>query len=263
MLVATLGGNGLSRFAATRPPVVPGVSYLVSCQHPDSEIQPSVPEAVSGRDDIRVIFTPTRGLSVNRNHLLDNATGPLFLIADDDVVYTAESFREIMDAFERYHEADILTFRYSGPKLKIYPPEGHSLRQPWKNYYVSSIEIGGRLEAINRMQLRFSPLAGLGAPYLSAGEEALFIRLALKRGMTILHSAVTVGEHPDEPTGVRNASTGSLRARGAVIALTNPWTAIARIPYRAWADRRTTPPFRHFAAMSAGAFYALRHHRRL
>ena len=263
MLVATLGGGGLRRFAESDPPEVPGVAYLVSCQHPGSEPLPEIPAGLSGRPDIRVIFTPTRGLSVNRNNLFDYASAPLFLIADDDLTYDAHALAAVVTAFDTIPRADLMTFRYSGPSLKRYPPDGHSLDRPWKNYYVSSIEIGGRLEAVRRTGLRFTPLAGIGAPVLTAGEEAFFIRSALRHGLRVIHCAITVAAHPAQPTGLRRATPGFLKSRGAVIAVTHPLTAALRIPWRAWADRRAVAPLRHLTHMTAGALYALTHLRHL
>ncbi len=263
MLVATLGGDGLRRFAESGAPEVNGVAYLVSCQHPDTATPPEIPAEIGRRSDIRVIFTPTKGLSVNRNNLFDHADAPLFLIADDDLTYDRHALEMVVTAFDTMPEADILTFRYAGPSLKRYPPDGHSLDRPWKNYYVSSIEIGGRLDAIRRAGLKFSPLAGIGAPVLTAGEEAFFIRAALRRGLRVLHCAVSVAAHPAQPTGLRKPSPGFLKSRGAVIAVTRPLTAPLRIPWRAWADRRSVPPFRHFRYMTAGALYALFHLRHL
>lgn len=263
MLVATLGGGGLLRFAASSPPRVDGVAYLVSCQHPDSPVPPEIPAELGQRPDIRVIFTPTKGLSVNRNHLFDNATAPLFLIADDDLTYDSNALKSAISAFDTNPDADLMTFRYDGPSLKHYPPDGHSLERPWKNYYISSIEIGGRLESVRRARLRFSPLAGIGAPVLTAGEEAFFIHSALKRGLRGIHCALTIATHPDQPTGLRKPTPGFLKSRGAVIALTYPGTALLRIPWRSWADRHTVPPMTHFRHLVSGAVYALRHRHSL
>lgn len=257
--VSTLGSDGLARFAATRPPSVDGVRYVVSCQSAD---RPDMPAELR-RDDITVVVTHTAGLSNNRNNAMAHVTAPYMLIADDDMVYDAEAIADVIAAFETMPEADILLLRFESRANKPYPPDGHNMSQPWKGYEPSSVEMAMRTDSIRRAKLSFSPLAGIGSPRLGSGEEVLFVRRALLAGLTCIHRDITIGRHPGETTGSRRPTPATMRARGAVMAMCHPWTTPLRIPLEAWRHRRVAGIFRHVAYMTAGAIYAIRHHKQL
>lgn len=234
--------RSLDKAAAMGLPHVEGVHYLISCQ---SEPMP-IPDTLQ-RPDVEVHFSPTKGLSNNRNAALDLATAPFVLIADDDLEYSAEGLSKALAAFESNPGVDLFFFRYDGPAAKLYPPVETDLRKEYKGYNPSSIEIGMRMPS----PLRFDPAFGIGAPRFGSGEEAMLLLDARAHGLNIRFFPITLCRHRDMTTGIRaQASPAVLRAEGAVIRRRYPATSLLRLPLKAM--RTPGNPLRHLRYLLAG-----------
>lgn len=259
ILICTTAG----RFASINPaglPQVRGIEYLVSCQNPDGI---PVSDPTIGRDDIRTVFSASKGLSNNRNTAFDAASAPYLLIADDDLEFNADGLREVIRRFDSDPDLAILTVRSVRPEKTVYPPDGHDISKPFRFYEAVSFEIAVRREAVLVRHLRFSPLAGIGAPYLIAGEENLFIHHALKAGLKGRFADIAVAIHPGRTTGFRLAGTPELlRTKAAVCRITlGPIPTLMRLPLMAW--REPAPFFKALSALIQGYIYAIKHRREL
>ena len=114
VMICTYGRDGLRRIASSQHPEVEGIEYLVSVQHdPDDDIYP-IPKELD-RVDFRLFPTPTRGLSVNRNMALSLASAPILLISDDDVEYTKNGLRSVIDAFHEHRAAARFPYKCLAP----------------------------------------------------------------------------------------------------------------------------------------------------
>ena len=221
VMICTYGQEGLKRVAASSHPKVEGVEYLVCCQlGPDGEDAPA-PKALD-RDDFKLLTTLTRGLSVNRNIALSQATAPLLLISDDDVDYTEEGLLAIIDAFRAQPDMDILTFRYaSASHSKYYPVLRCDLSTPEKGYFVTSFEIAIRREAIQG-KIWFNENFGIGAGFPS-GEEDIFIKDCLDAGLKGMFVPITIARHDSTTTSERNLMLASRpQTKGAVFLRLHP-----------------------------------------
>lgn len=151
VLISTLGADGIRRTAAMNLPRMDEVGYLVGWQMPEGEI----PEELR-RPDIKILTKEERGLSRNRNMLLDNASAEIVLIADDDLTYTPERLREVIRVFEEDASLELATFRYDGADVKSYPAGECELRIPLpKGYYLTSFEMALR-RTVGTGSLRFN-----------------------------------------------------------------------------------------------------------
>lgn len=143
-----------------------------------------------------------KGLSKSRNRAIQESNADIALIADDDLQYCDNFEEKIQNAFGKFPDADILTF-------KIITPEG----QPYKNYSektfkhsrssiykVSSVEIVLKLSSIKSAGLGFDERFGLGAGYKS-GEETIFLNDALDAGLNIYFIPENIVIHPIESSG--------------------------------------------------------------
>ncbi len=261
VMICTCGDKGLEKVAAMNLPAVDGVRYLVSCQSTPCRL----PDTLI-REDIEVRYSDTRGLSNNRNEALSMVTAPYALIADDDLKFRPEGLSSIIDIFERNHDVDVATFRCVYPFEKVYPPGQHDLARNYRNYYLTSFEIALRTDAVRRCRLAFTPLMGIGAPYLHSGEENMFVLSALRSGLCGRFFPVTIAEHPGVPTGEREiASAGVLRAQGAYISQAFGLTIVPRIVLKAWRSGHDTPVrfMRNLMYVTEGAIYGMRHGRAL
>lgn len=243
VLVSTFGEEGLMRLSRMALPEAQGVRYLVSCQCPGHTALP-IPDKLI-REDLKVIFTPTKGLSVNRNNAIDHATAPLCFIADDDISFTPESFHTIISTFRENPAIDIATFKHLGPNGSVeknYPSHSFPLTHPAKGYYVTSFEIVFRRKPIVESGIRFNENFGLGTPRFGSGEEELWIHDLLESGIKGQFFPYFIATHNDSnTTGIRlMASPSVLRAQGAVITRLYPYTSLLRVILKAWRSSKAT-----------------------
>lgn len=239
-------------------PTVDGVAYLVSCQNPDGLKLKTPP-----RRDIEVKFFANTGLSVNRNQAMAAARGNIVLIADDDIKFSAEGLKAIIDIYHREMDLDFATFRSIQPEQRVYPPHGFDLSLHYPHYHPISFEISFRRSAYMGAGLKFCELAGIGAPYLCAGEEELLLNHALRRGLRGRFYDIAIVEHPEATTSVRFAGEDAfLRTKGALLrVLRGYWRGAIRIPVEAM---RAPVPFAHaFVLLCQGYLYSIRNRNKL
>lgn len=218
VMICTFGPDGIRRIANASHPRMEQVEYIVSWQ---TEGDCPIPDELD-RPDFRILSTPTKGLSVNRNIALSHATAPLLLISDDDIDYTEDGLLAVIDAFRRHPDMDIVTFKYvSSSHSKFYPSAGCPLDSPEKGYFVTSFEIAFRREAIQG-HIWFNENFGIGACFPS-GEEDIFLRDCLDAGLHGLFQPVTIARHDGKTTSERNLMLPSRpQTKGAVFLRLHP-----------------------------------------
>lgn len=222
-------GRRLEQLNLDALPVIDGVSYKISCQAaPDT--RPDISHLL--RDDIEIRFFNDKGISVNRNHSLDMADAPAVLLADDDTFFHRDGLAAVAHIFAENPELDYAAFRCRMPGHEIYPPDRHNLATPFPFYGPVSIELAFRINSLRQHSLQFNRLAGIGAPYLTAGEEDLLLLHCRREGLKGQFFNILVVTHPEPSTGLKAGdNTGFLRAKGALMRLTRGNTAaLLRIP---------------------------------
>lgn len=254
VLISTYGDAGMTSVASHLLPRVAGVSYVVSCQYGDS--QPSVPTELANRDDVRVVYSHSRGLSVNRNHSIAVARTPYVLLADDDLDFHERGLKAVIEYFDTHGDVDVVTFRHIGPAKKVYPPDGHDLSKLYRNYYVSSVEIAFRLDAVRRVGLKFNEQMGIGNDYISQGEEEVFILDAMEAGLKGRFCDTAIATHAEQTSGTRKQGPGAMRARGVILSRTHPKTLLLRAAAIAWRERANAPVLRTIRHILEGARFA-------
>ena len=213
--ICTYGLDGLQRVAQMTLPPVEGVRYRICMQNPDCAAV-ELPEALR-RPDVDFFQHPTRGLSVNRNVALDRAEADIILIADDDLHYTAEGLRAVIDTFAADPTLDFATFKFECSAPKSYPTESIKLNvQREKRYIACSIEIAVRRKSLPK-SIRFSPQAGIGAPVFGCAEENLFLQRLLLKGLYGRFFPITICNHPQIVTCCRIFSPSILRGFGLLM----------------------------------------------
>lgn len=235
VLIATHRAPGIERVAAMQLPEVEGVRYLVSWQDCEGLAEP---DYFAQRRDITIYRFSGKGVSANRNNLLDHATAQYVLIADDDLVYTREQLIGALRIMEENPGTDYFSFRYDGPDNKSYPEAEASLGKLPKGFYQTAFEVG--LNRNGRARgLRFNEYFGPGAPFFTAAEDEILLYTARSTGLRCRFFPFTVCTHPALTTGSRReVSDGFYRSHGAVIALNNPGSWLPRIALNAWRSAR-------------------------
>lgn len=220
VLICTRGDDGIKRVATAQHPAMAGVEYLVSWQ---SNGNTPIPAALD-REDFTIYTSDTKGLSINRNIALSLATAPLLLIGDDDVDYTEDGLKGVINEFTSHKDMDILTFRYeSSSHSKFYPALPCNLSTPEKGYYVTSFEIALRKDSV-RGKIWFNEHFGIGSTFPS-GEEDIFIKDCLDSGLKGLFIPLTINRHDGTTTSERNLMLPTRpQTKGAVFLRLHPHT---------------------------------------
>lgn len=215
VLVCTHGANIVTAAALPHPPR-PDVRYLISWQRTAGD--PELPVELD-RPDIRICTTTTRGLAANRNNALRHASGDILLFSDSDCRYAENHFDRILRAFAEHPEAGVLLFKaetYDGSPLHWYPDGPYDYARRPRGAQASSCEItvNGH-SALPRFDLRF----GLGALYMTCGEEEIFLADCLRSGLSVRYLPLTIVRTATGTTGTRFlADAGVRRAKGGVCA---------------------------------------------
>mgnify|MGYP000023111659 CR=1 FL=1 len=174
-------------------------------------------ELFSSSPFIRVINSYEKGLSISRNLLIENALGEICLIADDDVIYKKELKENILKAYSKFKNADAISFALEdidGNPFYNYPERSiqHTLRSIKG---ISSVSISFKLNSIKKSQVKFNTLFGLGS-YFPVGEEFIFIKDVLNKGLNVYFKNITILKHPINSTGKDMKADKIIHARAAL-----------------------------------------------
>ena len=163
-----------------------------------------------------------RGLSRSRNRALDLASDEICLFGDDDQVYVPDVCGLIEGAFQKFPDADIITFMEKtspGPEgvwRKPYPRRRrrHNLFSAGK---VRSPEIAFRASRVRAAGLRMDEMFGRGAAYVS-GEEFAFLADAIRKGLRVMFVPELISFNPMNSTASRGATdTNVMYSKGAMM----------------------------------------------
>jgi glycosyltransferase involved in cell wall biosynthesis len=149
--------------------------------------------ALSNGVKIKAVSTPEKGLSRSRNKLIENATGDILVIGDDDVEYLDGYLDIIKNAYNKYPDADIIVFRFThekGKETRVRYTEDIKVSMQSISKF-SSVEITFKRESVLKAGLGFNNNIGLGTAFPS-GEENAFLADALRAGLNIYHVPVTI-----------------------------------------------------------------------
>lgn len=234
ILICTIDA-GISRVPDVLMSPRDDVQYVVSMQWTDKQYMEQVPSVLKEREDVVLTFLEGKGLSRNRNHAIEHATGDLMLVADDDNRYDETLISHIFHAYEEHKEADIIYFQ-------ALDMEGNPLH-PYPANYVSSVEMTFRRD----VKVRFDERFGLGSERFCAGEEEVWMKDARDAGYRILYVAKPIVKTPKETTGSHFLENQKLqRSKGAVFKYVyGTWEALWRSVKEAgwWMVHRGANPF--------------------
>lgn len=141
-----------------------------------------------------VINKNDKGLSKSRNVAIQNAKNNIVLIADDDISYNDDYKKIIIDAYNKYPNADIICFyvKSKNDKRKIKKMLTGKVGYV-RAMKIVSCEISFKRTSIINSNLKFDENYGSGTK-LNRGEEQIFLYEALKKGLKILFINKQIGE---------------------------------------------------------------------
>lgn len=146
---------------------------------------------------IKMITTSERGVGKNRNVALLHATEEICMISDDDMVYVNDYEEKVVKAFEKIPNADIIIFNISSGGNSDRRNNKKITRVYLHNFMnYGSARIAFRRQSIISKNIWFSLLFGGGAKY-GSGEDSLFLREALRKGLKIYTFPYQIAELVD------------------------------------------------------------------
>ena len=149
---------------------------------------------------IRYFAMAERGVGLSRNHALLRAEGDICLFADEDIVYEPGYARAVEEAFGRYPDADMILFNVqAAPGRETYHIEKAGRVSALKCGRYPTYSMAVRRERAHRLNVTFSLLFGGGARY-SNGEDSLFIRECIRKGMKVYKVPVRLGYEKERPS---------------------------------------------------------------
>lgn len=151
---------------------------------------------------VRFIQMFEKGTGKSRNAAMQNATGELMYLCDDDLTFCPDFYHNIIASANDFPQIDIFTFQIittEGKPFKNYPqlPYRHTVRTTAK---VSIVEMVIRKSAYDTGNIQFDERFGLATVY-NTGEEFVMLSDALKKGMTAMFIPKYLVEHPPVSSG--------------------------------------------------------------
>lgn len=195
------------------------VCYIVSFQYSDDIFLSMIPDVLRQRPDVTLLLLPQTGLSANRNNALRHCETPLAIIADDDVRYDDKDISHVIETFEKHPEVDIACFQaftLAGEPQRPYVDYDFEYSRKPRGTYFCSFEIALRIDqCLPAFDTRF----GLGAAYLSCGEEEVFLHQASRYGLHVHYFPAKICTIPNlQTTGRRFFYDKRVRrSKGAVL----------------------------------------------
>ncbi|WGD35140.1 glycosyltransferase family 2 protein [Olleya sp. YS] len=170
----------------------------------------------SSHDNIRVVNSFERGLPNSRNLAIKHAIGKICLVADDDVIYVNNLSNIILEAYQKYTDADIVTFKmtdFDGNEFRDYKPT--VIHDKKSIFTVNSVVITFNRDSLINQLVEFNPNFGLGAEFKTANEY-VFLRNALKSNLKLYFQPKIILSHPAFSSGQDSASDTLIYARAAL-----------------------------------------------
>lgn len=195
---------------------------------------------------VKLISTFDRGVGKNRNKALLNATGEYLLCSDQDMIYVDDYKSIVQKAFQECPQADIIVFnleylnRFTPARKNDFKFKKVHL---WNCMRYGTARVAIRKSAVDKACLSFSTLYGGGAKY-SAGEDSLFIRDAMRKGLRMYASPYTIAKvKQEESTWFKGYNDKYFVDKGVLIANAFPLMKYIFIYYFAFGLRKASSQY--------------------
>ena len=149
---------------------------------------------------VKFFSVAERGVGLSRNHSLLRAQADISLFADEDIAY-ADNYKElVLEAFEKYPQADMLLFNVQAvPGRETYHISEFGRVRSFNCGRYPTYSFAVRTKEVHKRNITFSLLFGGGAKY-SNGEDSLFISECIRKGMKVYKVPVLIGKEIERPS---------------------------------------------------------------
>jgi len=226
ILIATLN-DGIENISDIFLEPQDSLTYKVSHQITNDKDYRQIYKKYANRQDVKIVVHYTKGLSKNRNYLLEISNADIGVIMDDDIKLIPNIYEVLFNAFISNPQADIITFQtsqtnntYNRDKKYSPIPYKHTLKSIAS---VSSIEIAFKVDTIRQHNLYFDERFGLGSIY-PMGEEFIWLSDAYNKKLFLAYEPQIISFHNTQSSGF-SLQKEVLIARGAVYFRVFGWKA--------------------------------------
>lgn len=144
-------------------------------------------------NEIRIFNCDEKGVGLSRNLALLRADHELVQFCDEDIVLDDGYTALVMKEFDDHPEADMIMFNVKASEGRVTYHNTDFAKVGYLNYgRYPAYAIAARRERLHEAGVTFSLLFGGGAKY-SNGEDSLFIKDCLDKGLRIYRSPVEIG----------------------------------------------------------------------
>lgn len=138
-----------------------------------------------------------KGVGLSRTNALLRASAEICLFSDEDIIYEEGYAERVVREFDRHPEADMLLFNMKvGEARATYHTEQFHRVHIYNAGRYPTYSFAIRREKLHRANVTFSLLFGGGAPY-SNGEDSLFLKDCLKKGLKVYATPVNLGSETE------------------------------------------------------------------
>lgn len=170
-----------------------------------------------------VINRNEKGLSKSRNEAIKNSKHDIILFADDDVTYSNDYKKIIVDAYNKYQDSDIICFYVESKNKTRKIKKMHTGKIGYiRAMRIASVEISFKQKSILNNNIKFDENFGVGSKF-NRGEEQIFLYDALKEGLKIFFVNKKIGEVKQEnSTWFSNYDKDFFKIQGQVFKRMSP-----------------------------------------
>ena len=166
---------------------------------------------------VRILYSSKRGVGESRNLCIKNAFGYICLFSDDDIVYEDDYVKKVTEEFSSHPKADMIMFNVSVcDERRTYINDKFKKLSSMNIGRYPAYSIAVKRSVLKEKELTFPTLFGGGARY-SNGEDSLFLRQALKKGVRMYASPVYIArEVPRQSTWIEGYTEKFFFDRGVL-----------------------------------------------
>lgn len=138
-----------------------------------------------------------KGVGLSRNNALLRADRDICLFSDEDIVYNNQYRELVLEEFSKCPQADMILFNIEvGESRRTYHIDSYGKVSLYNCGRYPTYSFAIKREKMHKANITFSLLFGGGAKY-SNGEDSLFIRDCIKKGLQIYKAPVTLGREEE------------------------------------------------------------------
>ena len=176
---------------------------------------------------VKIFCTSERGIAKSRNKALSNSSADIAVLADDDMQFSDDYENIVRSTFKKY-DADIIIFNFIDDDNESNRKNFTAKKINVFNYMnYGAARIAFKNDAVKNKNISFKETYN-DIPLPTCGEDTLFLREALKKGLRIIAvpEAIAKLENDRNSTWFKGYTKEYFFDKGVVLGIAHPILAI-------------------------------------